>query len=63
MAANLIAYWVIAVLLVLTLGFGMGFGPHGIWWGLTIGLAIAAILLSAKFSAVSRTPITQLAVV
>jgi len=60
MVANLIAYWIIAVPLVLILGFGMGFGPHGIWWGLTIGLATAAALLSAKFSVISRAPIVQL---
>jgi MATE family multidrug resistance protein len=60
MAANLVAYWLVAFPLVLALGLGMDFGPRGIWWGLTIGLGVAAALLSVKFAAVSRGPVARL---
>lgn len=60
MGANLVAYWIVAFPLVLTLGLGMQLGTHGIWWGLTIGLAVAALLLSTKFAAVSRGPLVRL---
>ncbi len=53
MAANLIAYWGIAFPLLLGLGVGLGYGVHGIWWGLTVGLMTAAVLLCAKFNAAS----------
>jgi MATE family multidrug resistance protein len=60
MGANLLAYWIIAFPLLITLGLGMKLGTHGIWWGLTIGLAVAAALLSTKFAAVSRGAIARL---
>jgi MATE family multidrug resistance protein len=60
MAANLVSYWLIAFPLVLALGLGMDFGPQGIWWGLTAGLGVAAVLLSAKFASVSRAPVGRL---
>ena len=40
-----------------SLGFSLGMGPQGLWWGLTAGLAIAAVALTLKFYAVSRRPI------
>jgi MATE family multidrug resistance protein len=60
MAVNLFAYWFVALPLVLMLGLGMELGPRGIWWGLTIGLAVAAALLFAKFARASRAPIQRL---
>ncbi|MBI2511694.1 MAG: MATE family efflux transporter [Opitutae bacterium] len=44
-----IAYWVIA----LPLGYGLAFhtplGPAGVWTGLAVGLACAAVLLATRF--------------
>jgi MATE family multidrug resistance protein len=60
MAVNVFAYWFVALPLVLMLGLGMELGPRGIWWGLTIGLAVAAALLFAKFARASRAPIQRL---
>ena len=30
------------------LGFGLGLGPEGIWWGLALGIGLVAILLLAR---------------
>ncbi len=39
----LAAYWVVALPLGAALAFGLGMGAVGIWLGLTVGLAIAAV--------------------
>ncbi len=44
-----LSYWVIGVPASYALGFWAGLGGTGIWWGLVIGLALAAALLSARF--------------
>lgn len=45
MAVGLIGFWLLGLPISLTLGFGAGLGPAGLWWGLAAGLAIAAVLL------------------
>ena len=57
MVANIVAYWIVGFPVSLWLGFSLGMGPQGLWWGLTAGLAIAAVALTLKFYAVSRRPI------
>ena len=42
-------YWGVGFLVAVLLAFPFGLGPIGIWWGLAVGLASAAILLSARF--------------
>jgi MATE family multidrug resistance protein len=44
-----VSYWAIGLPAAWWLGFGAGLGGAGIWAGLAIGLACAAILLSARF--------------
>jgi len=44
-----ISYWIIGVPVSYVLGFTMGLGGVGIWIGLAIGLAVAAILLLVRF--------------
>lgn len=44
-----LAYWVLGMPLSWFLGFTMGFGVKGIWWGLSIGLMVAAVLLFFRF--------------
>lgn len=61
LAANLVAYWLVALPVATGLGFGLGQGPAGLWWGLVIGLAVAAGALTGKFLRVSRRPIAALA--
>jgi multidrug resistance protein, MATE family len=49
-----LSYWIIAVPLGSVLAFGAGQGPIGVWIGLAVGLAIAAIGLSWRFRLKSR---------
>ena len=44
---NLIGYYVLALPLAAWLTFTLDLGLRGIWWGLAIGLATVAVLLSA----------------
>ena len=60
MVANFFAYWIVGFPVLVALGFGFDFGPYGLWWGLTIGLAVAALLLATKFASVSRRPIAAI---
>ena len=44
-----ISYWGIGVPCSYLFGFVLGYGAIGIWAGLVLGLAIAAVLLSWRF--------------
>jgi MATE family multidrug resistance protein len=44
-----VAYWVVGLPSGLGLGFAAGGGASGLWWGLVLGLAAAATLLSWRF--------------
>ena len=44
-----ISYWVIGLPVSYVLAFPMGYGAVGLWFGLVIGLAVAAGLLSWRF--------------
>jgi len=46
---NLLAYWVIGLPVAYLLAFHLGLGGHGLWWGLSAGLAVAAVLHSLRF--------------
>jgi len=48
------SYWLIGAPACLLLGFGLGWQGLGIWLGLAIGLAAAALLLAARFVWLSR---------
>jgi MATE family multidrug resistance protein len=49
MMIALVSYWVIGMPAAYLLGFPAGFGGVGIWWGLALGLAAAAILMNRRF--------------
>jgi MATE family multidrug resistance protein len=49
MAVNLLAYWIIGLPIGYWLAFNLGYGGPGLWWGLTIGLTVAALLHSLRF--------------
>lgn len=44
-----LAYWVIGLPTGYVLGFKLNFGVQGIWYGLLIGLSVAAVLLFLRF--------------
>ena len=45
---SLAAYWVLALPIGLLLTFGGETWPQGLWWGLTIGLGIAAVVMGLR---------------
>lgn len=44
-----IGYWILGMGSALLLGFGLKWGDQGIFWGLAIGLAFAAFMLTWRF--------------
>ncbi|ALF54574.1 multidrug transporter MatE [Nostoc piscinale CENA21] len=48
------AYWCVGLLTGYALGIWFGYGTIGLWWGLAIGLASAAIVLSWRFRILSN---------
>ena len=53
-----IAYWVIGLPLSLFLGFALHLGAVGFWWGVTLGLAVAALSSrgASRWSSASPSP-------
>lgn len=49
MVIGFVAYWAVGLSAGYLLGFRLGWGAVGLWWGLVIGLASAAILLTWRF--------------
>jgi MATE family multidrug resistance protein len=54
MVACLVSYWGVAIPVGYGLARGAGWGPAGIWWGLTLGLACAAFAHLARFHWMTR---------
>lgn len=52
MLIGIFAYWGIGFTSGYLLGLKLGFGGVGLWWGLAIGLAVASIVLTWRFSVV-----------
>ncbi len=44
-----ISYWMLGLPISAALGFGVGLGARGLWWGFVLGLASAAVLLTWRF--------------
>ena len=51
---TLVAYWMIGLPMSYILGFKLHLGVEGIWYGLSLGLTISAILLFWRFNYVSK---------
>ncbi len=51
---TLIAYWAIGLPASYLLAFKLSWGVQGVWWGLSFGLFIAALLLFTRFNVVSK---------
>jgi len=48
MFGNLMGFWLLGIPLSFFLGFQTPAGPRGLWWGLVVGLAAVAVLLSVR---------------
>ena len=44
-----VAYWLIGIPTGVGFGFGLEWGPEGLWWGLVVGLLAAAVMLTYRF--------------
>jgi len=44
-----VAYWIIGLPLGYVLGFSFNLGVNGIWYGLSLGLTVAAAMLFIRF--------------
>jgi MATE family multidrug resistance protein len=49
MVIAVFSYWGVGLPVAWALGFGLDWGGVGVWWGLAFGLAVAALLLNARF--------------
>ncbi|MRG96860.1 MATE family efflux transporter [Polyangium spumosum] len=58
--ANMVGYYVFGLPLALLLGFGVGMGAIGIWWGLTAALFLVAAALVVRFSRMSSTQMQRI---
>ena len=52
-------YWLIGAPAAWWMAFTLGWGPTGVWWGLALGLACAAISLTCAFEAKMKRMIRQ----
>lgn len=49
MIINLVAYWLVGLPVGYLLGFPLDMGGVGLWWGLTLGLSVAALMHTLRF--------------
>ena len=54
---TLVSYWAVGIPISWLLGFKAGLGVHGIWYGLSIGLTVSAVLLFLRFNYLSNRTI------
>lgn len=52
-------YWLIGAPAAWLMAFTLDWGPTGVWWGLALGLACAAITLTWAFEAKMKRMIAQ----
>jgi MATE family multidrug resistance protein len=45
MLVNVLGFWLVGLPVSALLGFRAGAGPRGLWWGLTAGLVLVALVL------------------
>src|SRR5690606_30531416 len=62
MLINVIAFWLIAIPLSLWLGFGLGLGATGLWWGLVAGLAVVAVTLVLRLRDRERLDVSRIVI-
>jgi MATE family multidrug resistance protein len=45
MILNLVGFWFVGLPACVFLGFTLGMGPQGVWWGLALGIGVVGVLL------------------
>jgi len=50
LVVNILGFWFIGLPTSLLLGFRLGFGPQGLWWGFVAGLGAVAVFLLARIA-------------
>ena len=48
LVTNILGFWFVGLPTSLFLGFRLGFGPQGLWWGIVAGLFAVAVFLLAR---------------
>jgi len=51
--ANVACHWGVGLPLAMIFGFGLGYGARGMWWGLSAGLVVVAVVLTGRFRRIS----------
>jgi MATE family multidrug resistance protein len=59
MLIGLFSYWGVGLAGGYVLGFTLGLGPTGLWWGLVLGLGTAAALLGRRFHRLSHAAVAR----
>lgn len=57
--ANVVGHYGVGLPIAVVLGFRLGLGATGLWWGLSAGLTAVAVGLAARFLRVSARPIAR----
>jgi MATE family multidrug resistance protein len=60
MLINLLGFWLVGMPVSFGLGFGLEWGPRGLWWGFVFGLAAVAVLLIARVAVRLTLPMQRL---
>ncbi len=62
LVANILGFWFVGLPTSLLLGFRLGFGPQGLWWGFVAGLGAVAVFLLARIAWKFRGTISRVEV-
>jgi MATE family multidrug resistance protein len=62
MVTNILGFWCLGMPVSLWLGFGMGYGAVGLWWGLVVGLVMVAAFLLLRVRQRQRRDIARLVI-
>lgn len=58
--ANVVGHWLVGFPIALFLGFTLGWGARGLWWGLTAGLVTVSVVLLARFLSLTKRGISRI---
>jgi MATE family multidrug resistance protein len=62
MLTNIVGFWCVGMPVSLWLGFGLGYGAVGLWWGLVVGLVLVAGFLLLRVRQHQRRDVVRLVI-